>query len=443
MYGAASQSGDTPMRSITRLSHFCRQLLLGTIVFALVSGLPARAAGQTPAITTPDSPLAVTEGILPEPHFIDRGIRIATKTIGEGSGELKDGFYPELSNMVTGAGWISAGPGYRRWLFGDRAIVDASAAISWRSYKMAQTRFELTKLAHSRLAVGSQIFWQDLTQVTYFGEGAGSLESDRSEYRMKSTDVVGYTNVRPTQWLTVGGRIGWMDRPSLLSPAGTFKRGNPATQEVFAENVAFSRQEQPAYLHGDLSITSDTRDSRSHPTGGGVYRAAWATYSDRDGGAFSFRRYEAEAAQFVPLAEGRLVLAMHGWLVGTDTTSDQTAPFYLMPSLGGHNTLRGYSDYRFHDRNLLVFNAESRLALFTHVDLAAFVDAGNVAPRIGDLNVDKRDYGLGLRMHSMRATFARIDVAHGEDGWRFFFRTGDPLHLSRLARRVATAPFAP
>jgi hypothetical protein len=34
-----------------------------------------------------------------------------------------------------------------------------------------------------------------------------------------------------------------------------------------------------------------------------------------------------------------------------------TVPFYLLPSLGGKNTLRGYYDYRFHDRNMEVFNA--------------------------------------------------------------------------------------
>ena len=34
-------------------------------------------------------------------------------------------------------------------------------------------------------------------------------------------------------------------------------------------------------------------------------------------------------------------------------------PFYLLPGLGGHNTLRGYADYRFHDRHLLAGTIES------------------------------------------------------------------------------------
>ncbi len=51
--------------------------------------------------------------------------------------------------------------------------------------------------------------------------------------------------------------------------------------------------------------------------------------------------------------------------------------------------------------------------------------------------------GAGLRMHTNRATLARMDVAHGSEGWRVVFRTSDPLHLSRLSHRIALIPFVP
>jgi hypothetical protein len=404
----------------------------------LICALTACVAAVTTPVLAQDEPV----GFISEPQFIANAIDFGARTIGDGSG-MKSGFYPEMSNMPTGSGWISGGPGYRRWLFGDRALVDASAAYSWRGYKMAQTRVEVTNLFRSRLAVGSQARWQDLTQVTYFGEGPETPETDRSEYRLKSLNVVGYGIVRPAQWLSITGRAGWLRNPTLLSSAGTFKRGNPETSDVFANDAVFTLAEQPAYIHSDVSIAADTRDYRSHPTNGGLYRAAWANYSDRDAGMFSFNRYEAEAAHFIPVANARLVFALRGWLVGSDTASGQSVPFYLEPSLGGHNTLRSYADYRFHDRNLAVVNAESRVALFTHVDAALFVDAGNVAPRFADLDLAKRSYGVGLRVHSQRATFARFDVAHGAEGWRFLLRMNDPLHLSRLSKRMATLPFVP
>ena len=383
-----------------------------------------------------------SDGFFPEPRFIRRAINLANRTIGDGSG-TKSGLYPEFSNMPTGSGWISAGPGYRQYLFNDSLVIDSSTAISWRMYKMAQARIDLPKLAHSRVSAGSQVMWQDLTQVTYFGIGPDSADGDRSEYRMKYADLTGYATLRPVRWLSVGGRVGWLHRPMLLDPAGSFKRGNPATQTIFGDDPVYNLTEQPNFLHSELSLTADTRDSRSHPSSGGVYRAAFANYADENAASFSFRRYEAEAAQFVPLADRRIVLAVHGWMAATDTDPGQVVPFYLMPSLGGGNTLRAYTDYRFHDRNLLVVTAESRFALFSHVDLAAFADAGNVAARVADLNLDKRTYGIGVRMHTGRATIARLDVAHGADGWRFVVRTNDPLHLSRLSRRTVAAPFVP
>jgi Omp85 superfamily domain len=383
-----------------------------------------------------------TAGFVAEPRFIRRAINLATRTIGDGSG-TKSGLYPEFANMPTGAGWISAGPGYRQYLFHDGLVIDSSAAVSWRLYKMAQARIELPKLAHSRVSAGSQVMWQDLTQVTYFGIGPETADGNRSEYRMKYTDLTGYATLRPVRWLSLGGRVGWLHRPTLLNPAGSFKRGNPATQTIFTDDPVYELTEQPNYLHSELTVTADTRDSRSHPSSGGVYRAAFANYADENAATFSFRRYEAEAAQFVPLADRRIVLAVHGWMTATDTDPGQVIPFYLMPSLGGANTLRAYTDFRFHDRNLLVLTAESRFALFSHVDLAAFADAGNVAARVGDLNLDKRTYGIGVRMHTGRATIARLDVAHGADGWRIVVRTNDPLHLSRLSRRTAAAPFVP
>jgi hypothetical protein len=308
---------------------------------------------------------------------------------------------------------------------------------------MAQARLELPHLARSRFAVGIQARWQDLTQVTFFGEGPASPESDRSEYRLKSTNIVGHATVRPIERLSAVYRVGWLARPSVLPPSGNFMRGNPVTQDVFPDDPVFALSEQPTYGYVEGSVAYDTRDHHSHPTRGGIYRYAWTSYTDREAGTFSFDRYEAEAAQFVPFAASRVVLALHGWFAASRTADGQLVPFYLQPSLGGHNTLRGYTDFRFHDRNLIVVNLESRVALFTHVDAALFADAGNVAPRVSDLNLDKTSFGVGLRVHTHQSTFARFDIAHGGEGWHVLFRLSDPLHLSRLSRRTAAIPFVP
>ena len=100
-----------------------------------------------------------------------------------------------------------------------------------------------------------------------------------------------------------------------------------------------------------------------------------------------------------PLASHRIVAIADGWFAGTRAAAGQTVPLYLLPSLGGANSLRGDTTYRLHDRNLLLLKAELRVKLFTHIDWAAFAEAGNVAAAVSDHDLDRRSYGIGFRPH--------------------------------------------
>jgi hypothetical protein len=416
-----------------------------TMAFVVATLGSARAQGTSAAAPVRSAPPTVSaepRGFFPEPRGLTKGLTFAeSKLDTKKSGQVKEGIHPELGNMVTGAGWISAGVGYRQLYFDDRALVEASTGLSWRGYKMAQARVEWP--VNRLVTVGTQLRWQDLTQITYFGAGPQTRASDRSEYRLKSLNQVGYVALQPRESLSVEARLGWLSGPELERPAGAFLSGHPATDEIFPHEPAFALDEQPDYLYGEAALTMDTRDAPGYPTRGGIYRAGWTRYSDRDAGRFSFQRYEGEATHFVPLVNGNVVVALHGWVVGTSAAADQDVPFYLMPSLGGSNTLRAFSDYRFHDRHFAVVNAETRIAIFEHLDAVAFVDAGNVAARFSDLNLKRTSYGVGVQLHDRDSTFARFDVAHGAEGWRVVFQMNNPFDYSRLRKRSAAAPFAP
>jgi len=422
---------------------FVRQASFSLSLLVMLAAGSAAFAQQPPSELPPGWVTPAPTGFLAEPASLTRLIKVSETMSADR--ERNDGLYPELGNMITGAGWISAGPGYRRHFLGDRALVDASAAVSWRFYKMAQARVELPHVAHDRLTLGAQVMYQDLLQVNYFGLGIDAREADRSAYRFNNTDVLGSATVRATPWLSVTGRFGWIPQPTLSTATGPHSN-LPNTIDRFSESAAPGIGTPPSFLHGDVSVAADWRDHRGHPTRGGFYRAAAAMYSDRDAGTNSFRRYEVEASQFVPLLSRKWIIALHGWEVFSDASSRDEVPFYLLPSLGGQNTLRGYYDYRFHDRNLQSFTAESRWALLAHVDAAAFVDAGKVAPRAGGLDFThlKTSYGVGLRVHNAASTLARLDIGHSTEGWRVFFKISDPLNRTTPASgRSAVVPFVP
>jgi outer membrane protein assembly factor BamA len=385
-----------------------------------------------------------TPGIFTEPytfrHFIN-----STDSGLAADREPVDGFYPEFGNMITGEGWISAGPGYRQRLFSGRAVVDASAAVSWNLYQVYQGQFELPHLAHDRLSAGVQAMYQNVRAVEYFGLGNDSLKSQSSAYHFENGDVLAYATISATHWLSLSGRFGWIPRPELSHADGP-RVTVPNTVDLFTQASAPGLRSPRPFLHGDVSLAADWRDHTGHPTRGGLYRVGIAAYSDRDDGTYSFRRYEIEAAQFVPLFTPRWILALHGWEVFSDTSAGDLVPFYLMPSLGGKNTLRGYQDYRFHDRNMQVFNVESRWAVWTHVDLAVFADVGKTAPRVSDLDFShlKDSYGAGFRVHNATSTLLRVDLGHSVDGWRLFVKVSDPFkRTTPFSGRSSVVPFVP
>ncbi|HJZ74629.1 MAG TPA: BamA/TamA family outer membrane protein [Vicinamibacterales bacterium] len=419
---------------------------IGVIVFVVIGWLATAQpllAQQTsdlpPGWVTP-TPL----GLFAEPTAMKKLINATDGLVGDA--DARDGPYAELGHMITGAGWISAGPGYRTHILQGRAVVDASATVSWNLYRVAQGRFELPRLAHDRLAMGGQAMYQDVLQVDYFGVGNTSSEANESAYRFNNSDLLAYATFRARPWLSVSARAGWIPQPTVSTATGLRHITIPNTIDRFTESTAPGLSAPPPMTHGDVSVAADWRDHASHPSRGGLYRATVAAYSDRDTGLYSFRRYEVEASQFIPLNTPKWVVALHGWEVFSDTVDGHVVPFYLLPSLGGQNTLRGYTDYRFHDRDMQNFNAESRWAIFGHLDAAAFVDVGKVASHAGDLDFRglKRSYGAGLRVHNATSTLARLDVGHSSEGWRVFFKMSDPFKRTTPAfGRSSVVPFVP
>jgi hypothetical protein len=114
------------------------------IALLLIVGVTARSDAQPAAATPPSQDTDDAQGLLPEPRAIGRAVNLADRWFGSDGSASRDGFYPDLEGMVTGAGWISAGPGYRQHFLDRHLFVDGSAAISWRAYKDTQAHVELT-----------------------------------------------------------------------------------------------------------------------------------------------------------------------------------------------------------------------------------------------------------------------------------------------------------
>ena len=131
---------------------------------------------------------------------------------------------------------------------------------------------------------------------------------------------------------------------------------------------------------------------------GGWYRIEFSRYEDRDFDAYSFNRLDVDLRQFVPFLAERRVIAGRAYVSTSDTKAGQVMPFYLMPYLGGNDTLRGFREYRFRGPHALLLQAEYRYEIWSGLDGALFYDAGKVALQRSDLDLKNLENGLWVRV---------------------------------------------
>jgi hypothetical protein len=428
-------------RAVVALAFAFMQLVCARAGFAQNPNPATPEPVATAAAAPPAASDSRQQGLLPEPRWLTLGMqRIAARTDAPPS--QKDGFYPAIGSTMAGAGWITAGPGYRHHIAGPW-LVNGSAGVSWHGYLTAElsTSADLNKT----VSVGAQALWQDQTQLIFYGSHASTQLADRSEYRLRASDYTVSAVFRmPGDWsLQIGA--GLMPEPQLLAPTGWHDRGFPDTRARFDDVSAPGLGVQASLWHANISMAINRLDEPGHPTDGWLAHVEAAAYRDRDYGRFLFNLYQADLVQAVPLRANIWTLLLRESAVLTATPYGDEVPFYLEPALGGQNLLRGYVDYRFLDRNIAAVQIESRWAVFAHVDGAVFADLGVLAPNVSALvGADlKTAFGAGVRIHTAKNTLMRIDLGRSPEGWRWLVQFRDPFRLSLFRRRAAVIPLLP
>jgi len=154
-----------------------------------------------------------------------------------------------------------------------------------------------------------------------------------------------------------------------------------------------------------------------------LYHAAYAIWNDHSFEQYNFRRFDVTGSQFFSLPT-KTVLAVRLALSYTNNESGDRVPFYLLPYVGGGDTVRSFREFRFRDENAGVFNVELRHKIHSMAHIAGFVDVGKVAHNWQDINPTdlQKAFGVGLRGGTDEKTYFRLDVAHGDGGTRVFLK---------------------
>jgi hypothetical protein len=295
----------------------------------------------------------------------------------------KDGFHIVHGGVAPGSG-IAGGVGYSRrkayesW----RVQFNSSARISVRKYWEVDSNLRLTKSSNTftasdaggpsgDLKINVYGLVKDMQRLDYFGIGPETGEGDRAVFHYREGGVGADLSQPVRSWMDVGGAV-----ESIFPHITTIE--NPtvrSVERVFTEAGAPGINSQPNFMHyvGFAGLYTP-----GQPEGRKLdYKFFYHFFHDWQDNRYSFRRFEADLKHKFPFAK-KNEFRFRARVPFSETNGGQRVPFYLMETLGGSNirgddTLRGFRDYRFRDRDLVLLQTEYLRRVYGPLELHRFL----------------------------------------------------------------------
>ncbi len=343
---------------------------------------------------------------------------ITEKLLNRADGLLVNGLrlHPFFENAYSGGGF-TLGAGYAHRI---RAYdyIDFRGSYTIKDYKRLEAEFRAPRLFNRRGDLSVVGGWREATQVGFYGIGMATSIDDRTNYRFRQPYGSALLKIWPTRrYVMLRGGVElseWSQRPG----EGT----DPSVETVYTPQTLPGLGATATYLHSQGGLAFDWRTTPGYTRRGGYYAVTFHDYSDNDN-EFGFDQVDYEAIQHLPILREAWVISLRALARTAYSKSDQQIPFFMLPAVGGGSSLRGFSSWRFRDKNSLVLQAEWRIMVNRYLDTAVFYDAGKVAARTSDLDFNrlKSDYGFGARLHTPLSTPLRIEVAKSNEGLSLVF----------------------
>jgi hypothetical protein len=287
-----------------------------------------------------------------------------------------------------------------------------------------EAEYENYELLDHRAYVEAKVLYEKDSTERFYGFGNDSDEDEESNY----TSAIFYYEAKPGYYLRPKLNVSWRTRVMQHE----VERGQVDDIPYIAvehPEVADRGLETAWYWLNRFALTWDSRDSRKLPTEGS-FAEAYVDVADRAlASDKSFVKFGLEGRKFISFREVKNpTLALRARL--DYITGDPDTPFYQLSQLGGRRSLRGYGSQRFIDFNRSLMSAELRTRVWSRkifgvdlqVELAPFVETGQVFENLGDSPVDDLHwvFGNGFRGLVRPQILAFVDLGYGSEGLAVF-----------------------
>ena len=246
--------------------------------------------------------------------------------------------------------------------------------------------------------------YQRFPKEEFFGVGPASSNADRSGYAIEESGVDLVAGYQPARWFAVSGRAGFVRADTGPGDSARF----PDTGVRFTADTAPGIGEQTDFFRVSSGVYMVWAGEPNVPAL--ELGVEGSRHADREGGRYSFSRLSVDARGFLPLGSRQRTIAARVFASRDYADSGAQVPFYLMETLGGSETLRGFRNFRFRDANVLYLSGEYRWEAAAGIDLAVFYDTGKVFPDASDFGLDDLRHTTGLRYSGQESASDGVSV---------------------------------
>lgn len=333
-----------------------------------------------------------------------------------------NGFGVSVGNVAPGSGFAAALHYKRADLWAERLTASVMAGATLNGSYIGRLDVSVPQLLGGRAFLHFNTTHRNISEAPYYGPGADSMKTGRSNYRLEDTLV----ELRPGVQIVNSLRAAAIGSFVAVNVGPGHSSRYISADLQYDPRAARGIDRQADYWRGGGLIEYDwrNRDSTSDATSGGMYRAQYVRYLSTGQARNSFLRLDLDVEHYIPLFNATRVIALRGGSSLTTTRSAESVPFYLQPTLGGPHTLRGFRYNRFNGDNSTIFAGEYRWHVSPIVQLVAFADAGKVFDQWEQLNFHnlESDAGFGFRFRGRRSIAFSFDAGFSHEGFQIWFR---------------------
>lgn len=171
-----------------------------------------------------------------------------------------------------------------------------------------------------------------------------------------------------------------------------------------------------------VTLSYDTRDHLTNPFKGVYIGIEQRFYPRWLGNSYSFNSTQFTANYYKSVWKGGVIASqLHAMFTYGNT------PWGMLATFGGSDTMRGYYEGRYIDKNEIDMTVELRQHVWRRSGVVAWIGAGTIFPEFSALKFRNvlPNYGIGYRWEFKNRVNVRLDLGFGKNQTGFVFNINE------------------